>query len=262
MSADSKWNDLIPRVLSALVMVVVGVAAIWAGGTIFIALIAVLAGLMIWELMRMLEPENGASRIWMALLTTAAIAAVSFLPPPARLPVVLAPVLVGLSSVRSHRAIWLAYGVVVMLGAFSALNLRAGGPIWIVWLVSVVAVCDIAGYFAGRVLGGPKFWPRVSPKKTWSGTIAGWIGAALVGTWFMTQSPAGPELVFVSVIMAFASQLGDVAESAIKRTVGIKDSSNLIPGHGGVLDRFDAMLGALLLALFAGFFTSFLPGVG
>ncbi|WP_323784563.1 phosphatidate cytidylyltransferase [Thalassovita sp.] len=262
MSAASKWNDLLPRLLSALVMVAVGVAAIWIGGTVFIALIAVLAGLMVWELMRMLEPENGSARIWMALLAAAVMAAVLFLPPPARLPVVLAPVLVGLSSVRAHRVIWLGYGLVVMLGAFSALNLREGGAIWVVWLVSVVAICDIAGYFAGRLLGGPKFWPRVSPKKTWSGTVAGWIGAALVGVCFMAYSPAGPELVIVSVIMAFASQLGDVAESAIKRTVGVKDSSNLIPGHGGVLDRFDAMLGALLLALFAGFFTSFLPGVG
>jgi phosphatidate cytidylyltransferase len=125
--------------------------------------------------------------------------------------------------------------------------------------VAIVVVSDVAGYFAGKALGGPKFWPRISPKKTWSGTVAGWIGAGLVGAVFADPTGAGLALVPVSVLVGFAGQMGDIAESAAKRMQGVKDSSNLIPGHGGVLDRFDAMLGAALMAglLLA---TGLLPG--
>ena len=128
---------------------------------------------------------------------------------------------------------------------------------WLVWLVLIVVVTDVAGYFAGRTLGGPKFWPRVSPKKTWSGTVAGWLGAAVVGAFFAVNSGAWVAVLLASVVLSFASQLGDIAESAIKRKTGVKDSSALIPGHGGVLDRFDGMLGAsigfLLIEVLFGF---------
>ena len=103
--------------------------------------------------------------------------------------------------------------------------------------------------FAGRMIGGPKFWPAVSPKKTWSGTIAGWIGAGALGAAFMPITGAGATLILISMATSFASQMGDIAESAIKRKMGVKDSSRLIPGHGGVLDRFDGLIGAALLAL-------------
>ena len=98
------------------------------------------------------------------------------------------------------------------------------------WLVLLVAATDILGYFAGRILGGPKFWPRVSPKKTWSGTVAGWIGAALIGWVFMARTGSGVELIAISVALSMASQMGDIAESAIKRHVGVKDSSTCCPG--------------------------------
>ncbi len=108
---------------------------------------------------------------------------------------------------------------------------------------------DIGGYFAGRMFGGPKIWPKVSPKKTWSGTVAGWIAAAAISVPFVTQTATGWELLGIAVAISMASQLGDVSESAIKRRVGVKDSSNLIPGHGGLLDRFDSMLGASIFLL-------------
>lgn len=262
MSGSSKWQDLAPRVGSAVVLVAVGGWAAWMGGTVFLAMIAALTGAMIWELMRMLAPENGAARIWMGLLCAGVMAMTAYLPGQALLPVLLAPVLAGMSSVKDHKAIWLAYAPVILLGAFGALSLRDTGLTWVIWLVAVVAASDIAGYFAGRMLGGPKFWPRVSPKKTWSGTVAGWIAAGLVGFGFMIYGAAGAAIVVVSVIMAFAGQLGDVAESAVKRKVGVKDASNLIPGHGGFLDRFDAMLGALLLVLIVRMVTDFLPVAG
>ena len=262
MSAKSNWKDLGPRLVSAIVLVAIGAVSIVLGGPFYLALIAVVTGLMVWELLHMLSPKDRATPIWMGLLAAAVLAGVGFLPPEAKLPVLLAPVIVGYSSLKQHRKLWVGYMPVIMLGGYSALMLRVEfGVFWVLWLVSIVVASDVLGYFAGRLFGGPKFWPRISPKKTWSGTVAGWVGAGLVGYWFMDQSDAEAVLIVISVVVAFAAQLGDIAESAIKRTTGVKDSSNLIPGHGGFLDRFDGMLGALLLVLIAGSVTNFLPGV-
>ncbi len=125
----------------------------------------------------------------------------------------------------------------------------------VMWLLAVVAASDVLGYFAGRTLGGPKFWPKVSPKKTWSGTVAGWIGAALVGLVVVLATGASWALVPFSALVAFAGQMGDIAESWVKRRAGVKDASNLIPGHGGALDRFDALIGAVVVVLALGLVT-------
>ena len=140
--------------------------------------------------------------------------------------------------------------IVILLTGLGLVVLRDSyGLMVILWIVAVVVVSDIAGYFAGRSLGGPKFWPAISPKKTWSGTVAGWVGAALVGLAFHKAGHGGAALIWLSPLLAFAGQLGDIAESAIKRRTGVKDSSNLIPGHGGFMDRFDAISGAVLAVL-------------
>ena len=162
----------------------------------------------------------------------------------------LAAVLVGVSKVERCRAVYIAFSALVLIAGWGMAHVRDDlGFGWMVWLVLVVVVTDVAGYFAGRIIGGPKFWPAVSPKKTWAGTSAGWVAAAVVGVGFGIGSGATGALVLASVVISFASQMGDIAESAIKRRVGVKDSSNLIPGHGGLLDRFDGMLGASLALL-------------
>jgi phosphatidate cytidylyltransferase len=261
MSIKSKWTDLGPRLLSALVMVAVGAAALWQGGVAFVLLVAAVAGLMIWELVRILGPKQPGAPVQLGLLSAAVIVAVAHVPGVAHLPMLVAPLLMGASLLATGSAgIWMAYGAVVLFGSYSALVIMGGhGTFWLGWLVSVVVMSDIAGYFAGRTLGGPKFWPKISPKKTWSGTIAGWVGAALVGVVFAMTSAVGAELIVISVITAFAAQMGDIGESAIKRRFGVKDSSNLIPGHGGFLDRFDGMLGALVVVLIASRIIGFLP---
>ena len=149
-------------------------------------------------------------------------------------------------------AIALFYGAAILLAGAALIWLRCQpqGLVLTLWLLAVVIASDIMGYFAGRLLGGPKFWPRVSPKKTWSGTIAGWIGALIVGWAF--SGTLGSVVILFSPIVAFAGQMGDIAESAIKRRAGVKDSSNLIPGHGGVLDRFDAVIFSALIEAGAG----------
>jgi phosphatidate cytidylyltransferase len=112
------------------------------------------------------------------------------------------------------------------------------------------------------MIGGPKFWPAVSPKKTWSGTAFGWLGAGLVGLIFAIYFGVGLQLIGVSIALSMASQMGDIAESGMKRKMGVKDSSSLIPGHGGLMDRFDGMLGAALFLLVIGQFIGFPPGLG
>ncbi|MGX9350247.1 phosphatidate cytidylyltransferase [Shimia sp. W99] len=246
--AGGTWGDLPARLGSAAVMLIIGASAIWAGGVWFHELVALICGGMIWEFSRLMGPEKRRFAIPMGVLAAAAMAATMFLPGQAVLPVLLAVAIAGATQLEKDRLIYGAYASALILACYGLIVVRdVRGAYWIVWLVSVVVATDVAGYFAGRLLGGPKFWPKVSPKKTWSGTIAGWIAAGAVGVVF-----GGPALIVLSVLTSFASQMGDAAESALKRRAGIKDSSNLIPGHGGLLDRFDAMMGAALFVLLMG----------
>jgi phosphatidate cytidylyltransferase len=161
----------------------------------------------------------------------------------------VAPV-AGALALRRERGTFLAFALAVQVAGWGLVTFRLEfGFFWLLWLIVVVVMTDVAGYFAGRLIGGPKFWPRVSPKKTWAGTVAGWVGAALVGLVFERIGGASTAVVPLSVLLSMASQWGDIAESALKRRMGVKDSSQLIPGHGGLFDRFDAMLGASLFML-------------
>ncbi|MGR3637250.1 MAG: phosphatidate cytidylyltransferase [Shimia sp.] len=246
LNAD-KWSDLRARVLSALVLVLVGAAAIWLGGFWFHLWVAVIGGGMMWELTRLM---GGGPKVAVPVgaLAAAALLAVPYLPWEVKVPALVAVAIAGGSQIHKDRMIFIAYAALLMLACFGLDVLRdVRGTYWVLWLVTVVMATDVAGYFAGRLLGGPKFWPKVSPKKTWSGTAAGWVAAGFVGLAF-----GGWPLVVLSVLTSFASQMGDVAESAIKRRAGVKDSSNLIPGHGGLLDRFDAMMAAAVFVLLLG----------
>lgn len=259
-----QWGDLRTRVVSGVILAALGVGLLVSSGAVMRAGLSVLVGLMAWELARLtghLDQPDRNERHALLIGVVAGLASAVFL---------LVPMLTGPDGV-SWVVLWVALLVPIILGwvgsvprnrwpfvlfmlgiygaAYGILVTRQiGGLNWIFWVAGTVVVSDVLGYFAGRTFGGPKFWPAISPKKTWSGTIAGWIGAviwALImvlvtgsGDWWMLA--AGP-------LIAFAGQMGDIAESWLKRRVGVKDSSNLIPGHGGVLDRLDAMSGAFLL---------------
>lgn len=252
------WDDLKPRVLSAIVMAVIATAAVWAGGIWFVALIAISSGLMVWELARMLAPAKTGQAVQLGTISAVAVTLSALLPAVFIAPMLLAPVVVGVGMLKEKRGLFVPYALLILLAGYGFIYLRQDlGLIWMLWLLLVVIASDIGGYVAGRLLGGPKFWPAISPKKTWSGTAAGWVGAAVIGYYFSLTYELTGSLPLVSVLVAFAAQMGDIAESAIKRKTGIKDSSNLIPGHGGFMDRFDGMLGAsvvvVLLVLLAGF---------
>lgn len=255
-----QWNDLSMRLLSGGIAAVVGLYAMWLGGIAFHLLVALVAGLLVWEVARMI----GGARLAMPLggLTSAVLLLLAQLPPAYALPLVFAPALVGIARLERRRVTYGLYTSAILFAAFGLIVVRDDfGFVWMAWLALCVIASDILGYFAGRLIGGPKFWPRVSPKKTWSGTVAGWVGAALVGAVFMLQGYASAQVIPISIAIAIAGQMGDVAESALKRRMGVKDSSAMIPGHGGMFDRFDSMLGASLFLLFVGQIVDFPPGV-
>lgn len=247
---DGKWGDLLPRVVSGLVMAIVGVAAIVGGGYWFTLLVALITGALVWEI-RSMAADNAK----LSALLVAIPAGLLVLVVPLRSEVELligALCVVGAVAVGAERqrAFGAVLALAVMVAGYGLVEFRySHGSTWLFWLLLVVIATDILGYFAGRLIGGPKFWPAISPKKTWSGTAAGWIGAAGIGAVFISFTKAGWDLLWISMLLSLASQLGDVTESAFKRRVGVKDSSNLIPGHGGVFDRFDGALGAALFML-------------
>ncbi len=247
MSEAGRWADLGPRVASAAVMLAVGGGALLVGGAAFMALCILVAAAMTWELVRMTAPEPAAAAAAAGLLAAVAVSNALLLPVLYGIAGVLLPVVVIAATASRLRLPAMGYAAAIV-GACAALALlRETLGLWaVIWLVAVVMASDVAGYFAGRSLGGPRFWPAISPKKTWSGTLAGWAGAAVVGAGFALAGQGGWALVALSPLVAFAGQMGDIAESWFKRRAGVKDASALIPGHGGVLDRFDALIFAAL----------------
>jgi phosphatidate cytidylyltransferase len=159
----------------------------------------------------------------------------------------------------SGRGSWAASGV-PYAGAMglAPIYLRSDsefGFVAIIFLFAVVWTTDIAAYFVGRMVGGPKLSPRVSPNKTWSGAIGGLAGAVLAALVVVYVSGAGPlftGIIVVALALSVAGQIGDLFESAVKRRFGAKDSGWLIPGHGGLMDRLDGFVAAAVLACLIG----------
>lgn len=261
MSGTGRWSDLAARMGSGAVMVALGLGAVAAGGDVFHIFVALICGAMVWELVRMLAPEDPNKAIALGALAGVSILLAIYVSFPLLILLLLAPVLAGTAALSQHRVVFFGFAILVSFAGYEMMAVRDSfGFVWMLWLVMVVVISDVAGYFAGKTFGGPKFWPRVSPKKTWSGTVAGWFGAAGIGLAFALHQDVSLALVPFSVLVAVAAQAGDIAESAIKRFVGVKDSSALIPGHGGLLDRFDGMLGASVFVLLIGPLFDLPPG--
>ncbi len=249
--AAGKWGDLGPRVISAIVLLAIGGGAVWLGGAWFLYVAAIAAGLIGWEIARICNRADGLMPVATGVVAGSAILFSGYAPD-----WVLIVLLVGVPVIAAaaiapggDRLRMFNYLAWVLVATWGLVELRGLGMVPVIWLASLVVACDIAGYFVGRTVGGPKFWPRISPKKTWSGTIGGWVAAGAVGMVFAPYLGAG--VIWLSVLVALASQMGDIAASALKRSKGVKDFSALIPGHGGVFDRFDALMGAALVVTLA-----------
>jgi phosphatidate cytidylyltransferase len=222
----------------------------------FLVLVIVSGVIVAWEWGRLVRGE-GFDRI--SIIEVAAVAAVAMLLTLGRadlaaLALATAAVAVGLLSLFSGHSAWSLGGLLyAALPAAALVFLRSDpslGAIAVLYLFAVAWTTDTASYAAGRLIGGPKLAPRISPRKTWSGFIVGALAPALVGYLFALalEGTSAWRLALVSVALAFACQLGDLLESAVKRHFGAKDMSQLIPGHGGLLDRIDGLLIAAILA--------------
>ena len=252
MNKFSDWSDFPIRLASGLFLLTISSLCIFYGNLSFSLFLIFLVGIMHWELGKMLSPLTTQTS-WFSFLMS---------------------VVVFCSLINVENYFWkslilifnfffqksffnqftnfgIFYSLAIIVCGLVFYELRQElGVIYIVWLVGIVIFTDIAGYVAGRLIGGPKIMPRVSPKKTWSGVLGGWIAAGLFAMLFFDYlNPQSLMITFVfcSVILSIASQIGDMTQSHLKRLCEVKDSSNLIPGHGGFMDRFDGFIGAAVV---------------
>ncbi|MBD9525242.1 phosphatidate cytidylyltransferase [Paracoccus sp. PAR01] len=265
---SGQWADLRTRFGWGALLLLLGVLLLVSSGMWLHFGVAIVVGLMMWELARLTgwrHPEFHSPRhpVLIAVLSALVLIAMVELPGDWPLILILVPILAGLPGTHSHeRRAYIAFTATILGAGYALVVLReVMGLPTVLWIVATVVQSDVLGYFVGRKLGGPRFWPSISPKKTWSGTLAGWVGALVLSGILYAFGCAGPGILLIGPLLAIAGQFGDIAESWLKRRVSAKDSSDLIPGHGGVMDRFDAMAGALLLALVLMLF-HILPEIG
>jgi phosphatidate cytidylyltransferase len=260
-----RFSDLKTRVVSAVAAATVGLALLYLGGIWATLLIALVTGAMIWEFRAITlgSPEqvggaSGGTELPFLLggVVGGVLVAQIFSFPAALIWLgwsLAVAALADLIAARRKAMLWgLVGGAYIGAAGIGFLFLRSIEPygfITALWVFMVVAAADVGGYFAGRMIGGPKLWPRVSPKKTWAGTVGGIILAVVLGGLF-SWATSGTYFLAVCAVSAGAavlSQAGDLAESAFKRHFGVKDSGRLLPGHGGALDRFDGLIAAALV---------------
>ncbi len=259
-------GSLTLRVLSSLVLAPIAIAAAWFGWPWLPIVTAAAGAVMAWEWARLCRAGRlGASGVVLigAVLAAIAAAAAGAVAPAIGLSLLGAAIVFGTARLeQGGEPRWLTLGA-LWIALPCALLLWLGrpdgiGPRTVLWIFAIVWATDIGAYAVGRRLGGPLLAPRWSPRKTWAGLIGGAGCAALAG-WgtarLLGGSPVLP-LVLVSAGLAIVEQFGDLAESVAKRRFGVKDSSGLIPGHGGLLDRLDGLLAVIpavaLLTLIGG----------
>ncbi len=253
-------SQLRRRIFSGLALAPLPIAAIWFGPPWLPLLTALAGAVMVWEwggLCR--RGRSGALGIVLvgavlATVAAAALAAVGL----ALGAAVLGTGIIFCAAQRDAEVEprWAALGALwVMLPCVCLLWLAGegrGGRAILLWIFAIVWATDIGAYAIGRTFGGPRLAPHWSPRKTWTGLAGGMVCAALAGAATAAAlgiSPALP-LVLVSAGLAIVEQLGDLAESLAKRRFGVKDSSGLIPGHGGLLDRLDGLLAVVPVVAF------------
>jgi len=244
------------RVASAVVLAALALGATLLSPWSFLLLVMVGGGIVAWEWGR-LTRGNGFDGT--ALISAVSASAVAILVSVGRADLALfvlaaSAAAIGLTAFRSDGSFWSLAGLTyAALPAASLMWLRgdpSSGAVAVLYLFAVAWTTDTASYAAGRLIGGPKLAPRISPKKTWSGFIIGALAPALVGYAFAValKGTSPWRLALVSVALALACQMGDLVESWVKRRFGAKDMSQMIPGHGGLLDRIDGLLFAAILA--------------
>jgi len=264
---ESDSRNLVMRIAVAVVLIPLAVAIAYAGGWLWTALVTLAAiGLFVEWLA--IVGLAGATRVTVPGVAALAVAGLCFAI--GRLDaalIVLGVGFVAVVSIAPERRGWAAAGFLYAAAAEIASVLvrldPAKGFAALMFVLLIVWVTDSGGYFAGRGIGGPKLWPSVSPKKTWAGAVGGFAASLAVAAGFAAfdLGKAGP-LLMLSGALSVVSQLGDLFESAVKRRFGVKDSSHIIPGHGGLMDRLDGFVAAVVVAALFGLLRGGADGVG
>ena len=260
-------RNLLMRVLAALVLAPLALAIAYAGGWLWAVLVTLASiGLYVeWLMIVGLARDKRVTAPGVAALAIAGMCLIA-----GRIDAALIALAVGFAVVTliaPERRNWTAAGFLYAAAAEIASVLvrldPTSGFVALFFVLLVVWVTDIGGYFAGRGIGGPKLWPRISPKKTWAGAIGGFALSLAIAAGFTAfgLGKSGP-LLLLGAFLSIVSQLGDLFESAVKRRFGVKDSSQIIPGHGGLLDRLDGFVAAVVVAAIFGFLRSGADGVG
>ncbi len=265
-AANDSKGDLAKRVVFGVLMAAISLGLLWISPATFGLLILVVSLVMVWEWGRVVRgTEQDITMLVHGVAVTVAIglAAIGYAALGA-FAILIGAIIVGLLQFGG-RSVLSSLGVIYAgVPAVALLWLRSQEPnglLAVLFLLTVVWSTDTLAYVAGRMIGGPKLVPSISPKKTWAGFIFGVTAATIAGWLFATWIGApAPTLAVLACVLAIISQLGDLAESSLKRRFNIKDSSQLIPGHGGFLDRLDSLVPVAVAAtLFAFFMNAEMP---
>ena len=258
-------SNLQLRVVSALVLAVVVLGLTWIGAAPFRMLAAIIGALVFHEWSTVSGMRRDPVTFWLSWAAAAVVLGLLAVGVPAAyllLTAAGAVVVSAMAALVRGQGISPATGVgYAVLPAIALASLRGdtlSGLLAVVFLFAVVWATDILAYFVGRAIGGPKLAPSISPGKTWSGAIGGAVAGVVAGI-LAAQIAGEPSLVLLgglALLLSVVSQAGDLFESAFKRRHGAKDSSNLIPGHGGVMDRVDGLVAAALALYLAGWLLS------
>jgi phosphatidate cytidylyltransferase len=254
-----RHSNLVLRIASSLVLAPLALAAAYLGGHVFLAFWTVAALGVFWEWATLVCTRD---RKAVLIIGSGALAGASgFLalgvPALAFLFIALGMLAVAVLASRAHRG-WCAAGLVYAGAMLMAPTLLRNDASWgfpaLLYLFAVVWSTDIAAYFGGRAIGGPKLMPRISPNKTWSGAISGALAAVICGC-AVAVFVGIPNLTAIGILalaLSVVSQAGDLFESSFKRRFDAKDASNLLPGHGGLMDRLDGFVAVALAAVLIG----------
>lgn len=255
--AKPRFSGVGVRVLTALAMMLLCILPFYVGGWIWVALVGLLAGRMLYEWVRMSDPEGGtlATVLAVAVLVFALLYAGQGLWVAAIGVMVLGVVAAVLERLRRGGAPWTAIGlpyiivpaVLIVMLRGDAVGFDTRGFTQLIFIILVVIGADAGAYFGGSQFGGPKLAPSLSPNKTWSGAISGLVAGALIAVvaGLFIGLPAWLA-VALAVPIVILSVLGDLLESTFKRRLGVKDTGTLLPGHGGLLDRLDSLMAAVV----------------
>ena len=266
-SSGREGNNLLLRIIAALVMAPLAIAIAYVGGWLWTGLVTAAAIGLYVEWLAII----GARKPRLVLVGVLILLGVGWLDVGHINEIYLSALVVlgvlAVALLSSERRLWTAVGIGYALAASIGSSAVRLDPIWgfsaLMLVLLVVWATDIGGYFAGRLIGGPKLWPQVSPKKTWAGAIGGFAASLGVAAGFAAFDLGKIlPMLLLGTVLSIASQLGDLFESAVKRRFGVKDSSRIIPGHGGLMDRLDGFVAAILLAAIFGFLRGGADGVG